>query len=189
MRLFDITVDSGIAYQRHLAAPFEIGGSELLGTVFKRGKKFEDQRGIGSRIASDGGRVAFSLGGRGTFFVDKRVVDTLNGVLKAGNVEFVPAHIEGVDEEFFVLNCFDIVDCVAEAKSNFGKWMGDDGRPDMIGRYRGISRMVLDSNRTAGHDMFRTRNWEVALICNEQVRDALLNAGITGIKFNPVEMS
>jgi len=46
--------------------------------------------------------------------------------------------------------------------------------------------LSVDPDRARGHDLFRAKGWEIALICSEKVKRCLENAGVTGIRFKSI---
>ena len=66
------------------------------------------------------------------------------------------------------------------------KWTEKDGRPDKVGKYRHLGDLTIDSSRTNGHHIFRIRDWEIALIVSERVKDALNGIDDLGIVFQAV---
>ena len=49
------------------------------------------------------------------------------------------------------------------------KWTLDDHRPDKVGQYRMIVKLVIDSARTGDASIFRVSGWRVAVIVSSQL--------------------
>jgi hypothetical protein len=188
LQLFDVIQDEE-ANAWFLRTPRYENGEEILGAEFRRGKRWNFERALHTNVYAQGNQVTWSFGGRNTSCVASHVMTTLRSSLPADCLEGVPIQIAGCSDQYEILNVLDIVDCVDEDQSEFGRWTQADGRPDMVGRYRGIPRMVLDSKRALGHDLFLVKNWEVVMVCSSRIRDLLIDQGVTGIKFAPIETS
>jgi hypothetical protein len=102
------------------------------------------------------------------------------------DVQCLPAAIEK-QVGFCVVNAIRVVRCIDEDRSRFGKWTEQDGRPDKVGKYRGVPHLRVDP-RMIPEDahFFRLKDWEVVLIVSEPVKDAMERAGCQGAKFQEV---
>jgi hypothetical protein len=99
-------------------------------------------------------------------------------------VYFVPVTVNGKHcvSEYFAMIVPETVDCVDEKRSEFQKFQDDDPvRPDKSGEYRGFTRLRLDEKRTLGKDVFRLKNYDIAIVISEKVKDRLMAANVTGI--------
>lgn len=88
-----------------------------------------------------------------------------------------------------VLNAVRVIRCVDERRSEFDKWTERDGRPDKLGQYRYISKLVLDQNSIPPDaHFFRVKDWLVCLVVSQAVKDAMERVGCNGAKFTELEM-
>lgn len=186
--LFDIRPDDSSG-SWFLDTPTLANGEEILGTEFRRGVKWAGVAPLRSKVYRPGAAVSFSRGGRGTYFVASPIMSVLRALVPAEQIQGIPVSVEGCVGAYEVLNVLDIVDCVDEQLSEFGKWTVADGRPDMVGRYRGLPKMVISGPRASGHELFLVKGWEVSMLCTKRIRDALCDACVTGIKFEPIAVS
>lgn len=90
-----------------------------------------------------------------------------------------------------VLNATRSIRCVNEKHSKFQKFTEDDTvRPDLAGQYRYISRLVLDKAAIPSDaHFFRIKDYEIALIVSEAVKNAMERVGCYGAEFTELEMA
>ena len=101
-------------------------------------------------------------------------------------VQCIPVIVDPSLERFEILNVLDLVECVDEERSEITKWTEDDGRPDKIGHYRMITKLVLNEKKISDHRIFRVAGWEVALIVDENIKLSLERKKVSGIRFDAV---
>lgn len=102
-------------------------------------------------------------------------------------VQVIPVHIEHETGKWSILNVLDVVDCLDEERSQYvTKWTETDGRPDRIGQYRGVGRLVVDPARARGHSIFRLAGFLVALIINEDLKQVIERIERHGVVFTAV---
>jgi hypothetical protein len=77
--------------------------------------------------------------------------------------------------------------CVDDSSSAFIKWEEGDGRPDLTGSYRMVTRLVIDESLVPTDiHLFRIEGWNVAVIVSQVIKDALDEIPATGIAYQPV---
>lgn len=101
----------------------------------------------------------------------------------AERVQFIPAKIKDARDDYYVLNILDALACVDESKSEFMKWTIEDDAPEMLGRYRMISRLAIDDSKAMGRNIFRISGWEVAIVVSGLLKQALDQQAVNGILF------
>jgi hypothetical protein len=114
----------------------------------------------------------------------------LQAIEKMGwkSIQPIPIAVKFVDGEFFVLNAVKkLSNCIIEEKSLIEKWTEQDGRPDLLGKYRTVGRIVLDVNKVRGADTFRPEEWNVALIVSDEFKQFVDSYRFTGVSFEPIE--
>lgn len=105
------------------------------------------------------------------------------------NIRFVPVQPLGKEcnFEYFVMIVDEIIDCIDEEKSHFEKFQNDDPiRPDMAGQYSAFFDMKIDEKKTNRLDIFRIKNFDMAIIVSENVVNVLNSKELIGLKFKPV---
>jgi hypothetical protein len=102
------------------------------------------------------------------------------------DIQCLPVRV-GKQKGFCVLNAVRVVRCIDEDRSEFGKWSEQDQRPDKLGTYKGVTKLRLDPQLIPEDaHFFRLKDWEVALIVSEPVKNAMERAGCLGAKFEEV---
>jgi hypothetical protein len=120
-------------------------------------------------------------------------VPVVSGAVKAALAALAPELVQWIGVKvtgqpvpvtsFAILNALRKARCLDESRSAFVPWTVADRRPDRVGSYRMVTRLVIDPAR-APSDIFRIEGWKVALIVSDAVRSAL--APFSGIRFEAV---
>jgi hypothetical protein len=112
----------------------------------------------------------------------------LQAVVPSDRLQAVPVATRGTNVKFEILNVLDVVSCVDAELSEIQLFTDEFPQP-LPGRYESFDRFVADARQCQGHDLFRVDRWNVALLCSDRIRDLLLANNVTGIRFEPVELS
>ena len=136
-------------------------------------------------LADDGIPLDFTLAELDVPIVTARLGIVIEKLAK-DDVQLIPVEIAGVEGEFAVLNTLCTIDCLNEERSKFTKWQIEDGRPEKIGEYRMVAKLVVDTNRIGSSHIFRVRGWDVPLIVSETIRQTIIEGGFKGALFQPV---
>jgi hypothetical protein len=104
----------------------------------------------------------------------------------AGDVQLIPADIEGQPEQYLILVATRLIRCIDEKASRILFWTDKDGEPDRVGQYRDVRDMHVDKAKVGNAKVFRPDGWEVALIIAEEIKDAMENMGAAGTRFQEV---
>lgn len=100
--------------------------------------------------------------------------------------QLIPVCIDGY-EGFEVLITTTQIACIDESRSEFIKWTEKDGRPDLLGHYRMVTRLILDPTKIpANLHVFRLMFWEMPLIVSQAFVDAILPLSPIGPKLRLV---
>ncbi|HEY6124691.1 MAG TPA: DUF1629 domain-containing protein [Steroidobacteraceae bacterium] len=94
---------------------------------------------------------------------------------------------DGYRCEYRVPHCLREYECLDESKSEFLKWTEANGRPELVGHYRMVTRMRID-RRMLPNDahFFRVAKWPVVLVVSEVVKQAMERAGSVGAIFDEI---
>jgi hypothetical protein len=103
-----------------------------------------------------------------------------------GDVQLIPADIEGQPDQYLVLVATRLIRCIDEKASKVQFWTAEDGVPDKVGKYWAVDDMRIDKVKVGNAKVFRPEGWEVALIVAEEIKDALERMGATGSRFEEV---
>ncbi len=178
---FKLMDDMRIPERWHLGTVLADDGTEPL---FDDGIRCEP-RPLFAEVTRSGRALDFTVSAFNTPIARTSLANAIAAVADS-DVQCLPVLVEK-QANFCVLNAVRVVRCIDEDRSKFGKWTEEDGRPDKVGKYRGVPHLRIDTRMIPeGAHFFRLRDWEVALIVSEQVRTAMERAGCLGAKFEEV---
>ncbi|WP_460903730.1 imm11 family protein [Paraburkholderia jirisanensis] len=181
---FEIGLDYDDLTRWYLGQPATSVGKVLPGT-FRNCMPWSGLDPLSVEILQAGTPATFNHSGHSVYIVTKEIVKELQSTLGPDLLQGIPISVISHPGNYAVLNVLDSVDCVDEENSEFSRWTAEDGRPEQIGGYR-MSLLRIDPERARGHDLFRVKGWEIALICSKKIKQCLEKAGVTGIRFKPV---
>jgi hypothetical protein len=167
-----------------LSDPIDEHGREINPWQFGKGRLL-DLRGT-LRFTQDhpGSALDFSLAGVGIPVVHGRVVPLFERLGLQQQVQFIPAHVEGQSDPYFVLNVLRVIRCIDEARSEeIHHWKPEDGSPEKVGQYRVVSGMRIDPSQVEDAHIFRPGGWRVVIVVSESLKQAMEEEGITGPRF------
>lgn len=141
-----------------------------------------------------GAEVDYSLAGYASVpVVSDRFVDCLAGLPEVDepyrNVVFERVHIKGaeVSRGYHLMIIEARVDCIDEEQSSFEVFEENDPvRPDLAGKYRIFSNLVVDGAKAGGRHIFRLEKYSGVVLVSEEVKFRLEQAGVTGAVFGSV---
>ena len=96
-------------------------------------------------------------------------------------------------EGYFIANYLKVIDCLNRERSSYQVWTKEnllfwEKREYMLGTFRDVKKIVLDTNKINNAKIFRLWGWELAVIIREDLKREIEKAKITGCVFTPVEM-
>jgi len=141
-----------------------------------------DQRLIAS-IKRPGKRTEIAFGAIDLPYVDREMADML--LRELGNeVQLVQVGVAGSDDPVWIVNALHEEPCLDESNSRFTKWEGDSiAARRMAGKYRMVVKLIVDKNKTGGHDILRPWGWHPALIISERLKLLIEGVGATSSRF------
>jgi len=181
---FEIGLDYNDATRWYLGQPATTEG-KLLPGAFRDCVRWSDSHPLSVDVMKDGEPASFNHSGNSVYIVATELMNVLRKIINPDLFQGVPVSVIGRAEKYEILNILDEVDCVDEKNSEFSRWTAEDGQPNRIGDYR-ISLLRIDPARAKWHDLFRAKEWNIALICSDRVKEILEKEGVTGILFKPV---
>lgn len=98
-----------------------------------------------------------------------------------GEIQRIPAVVDGDDGEWEVVCLLTCVDCIDHTKSKITYHSANDS--ENPGKPRGVLKLVIDPSRVDGHEIFQPTDWEVVTIVSEKVKEAMEAAAMTGVDF------
>lgn len=145
------------------------------------GERADERLRLSTVVSDPGTPLPFSMTSTNIPVVTPALADAVAAVA-GSDVQCLPVDIAG--ERAVVLNAVRRVRCLDENRSEFSRWTAEHGRPDKIGSYRGVTRLVLDRRALGERDhFFRVEGWRIALIVSDAVKAAMERAGCRGAQF------
>lgn len=182
-RFFDLMDDRRAPGRWHLGSPEDKEGRKLNPWQFEKGKVLE--LGCVPRFPLDipGTPLDFCWAAFSIPVVHSRVIQLFSRLSLHGEVQFLPARVEGHAEPWFILNALRVIRCIDDARcGEVQYWKPEDNRPDKLGEYRAAHGMKVDPALVGGAHIFRPWGWRVALVISEELKQALEHEGITGTR-------
>jgi hypothetical protein len=168
-----------------LQGPFDEHGARLADPGrYCRGQRLDAAEPLSFRIAQPAGTpVDFNISPVGIPVVPARVVHLFER-LGIQDVQFLPTKIASHPGPWFILNVTRVVRCIDDARCRaVTYWKPEDGEPNKVGTYRAVYDMRIDSTKTEGARIFRTWGWRVAIVVSQDLKEALEQEHVTGLKF------
>lgn len=120
----------------------------------------------------------------GLIVASQRLIALFERLGLQDELQFIPAHVEGQSEPYFIVHTLRTIRCIDEARCEEIKfWEPRHGVPEKVGHYRDVGGLKIDTAAVQGADIFRPWGWKVALIVSERVKRAMEEEGITGARF------
>lgn len=186
-RYFDISDDVYVPGRWQLGTPTDLQGRELDDPwMFRMGRPVPKLERLRVPIDGPGKPLDFSLAAFSTPVVHRRVASLFEEIAP-DDVQTVPVEIQGQADAFRILVATKLLKCIDDkASKEVRLWTPEDGRPEKVGQYRDVRGLRIDPSKVGDAQVFRTWGWSVALIVSEELKDALVRLGATGLDFEPV---
>ncbi len=115
--------------------------------------------------------------------VPPHVADLLRS-LAGDDIELIPAKVQGMSGDFFIVNVICEVKCLDESKTRFvEKWTADSDQPHRAGEYRSVDGLVINPELASGHNIFRIWGSRTEIIASAAVKEEFDREGFTGVNF------
>jgi hypothetical protein len=184
-RFFKLSDDVYVPHRWHLDTPTDSQGRRLHDWEFKRGKPVDVEGRLKLPIEVAGRPLDFCEAGLRVPVVHIKVASML--LERApGDVQLIPADIEGQPGRYFVLVATRLIRCIDEKASKVQFWTPEDGVPDKVGKYWAVDDMRIDKATVGNAKVFRPEGWSGTLIVAEEIKDALERMSATGTRFQEV---
>ena len=119
--------------------------------------------------------------------VHGRVVRLFERLGLQGEVQFLPARVNGQADTWFILNVLKIIRCIDDERcEQVEYWKPEDDNPEKVGQYRVVAGMRIDAGKVEGIHIFRPWGWRVVMVVSQYLKQALEEEGVTGMRFTDV---
>ncbi|MBN1210620.1 MAG: hypothetical protein JXB05_37565 [Myxococcaceae bacterium] len=184
-RFFDLSDDVNVPHRWHLDTPIDSQGRKVHDWDFKRGTPVDVEGRLKIPVEIAGRPLDFSWAGLSIPVVHLKVARMLSE-RAPGDVQLIPADIEGQREQYMILVATRLIRCIDEKASKVQFWTPEDGVPDKVGKYWAVDDMRIDKAKVGNAQVFRPEGWSSTLVVSEQIKDALERMGATGTRFEEV---
>ncbi|WP_225411653.1 imm11 family protein [Stigmatella hybrida] len=184
-RFFQLADDLDVPHRWYLATPIDSRGRKVHDWDFIRGTPVHVDGRLSIPIKIAGRPLDFSWALLSVPVVHVKVASMLAD-RAPGDVQLIPADIEGQRDQYLVLVATRLIRCIDEEASKVRFWKPEHGVPDKVGQYMGVDRLRIDKRRVGNAGVFRPEGWEVALLVSEELKNAIEDMGVTGARFEEV---
>jgi hypothetical protein len=184
-RFFELADDVYAPHRWHLATPLDSQGQMVHDWDFTKGAPVRVEGRLKIPIEIAGRPLDFSEAGLSIPIVHVKVASMLSE-LAPGDVQLVPADIEGQPDQYLVFVATRLIRCIDEQASRILLWTVEDGVPKKVGKYRDVRDLRIDKAKVGNAKVFRPEGWQVVLIVSEEIKDAMERMGATGTRFEEV---
>jgi hypothetical protein len=160
-------------------------GHKVRDWDFKRGVPVHVEGRLKIPVEIPGRPLDFSGAGLRIPIVHVKVASILSE-LAPGDVQLIPADVQGQPDQYLVLVATRLIRCIDEQASEVSFWTPEHGVPSKVGQYMGVDRLRIDKTRVGNAQVFRLEGWSSTLIVSEAVKAALEGMNATGTRFEEV---
>lgn len=170
-----------------LKSPQGRNGSKIEPWAFITGQKYSGTDNLHVSLRREGSPVDFNFCDFDVIVTTQELNRSLKKEVGNNNIQCIPVEVESNKKiAYEILNVLDVIECIDENRSEFLKWSKEDRRPDKEGQYRMVTKLRIDPKKAIGHKLFRIKNWEIAVIVDEDIKKLLEAKKISGIVFQSV---
>ncbi|MFL5350386.1 MAG: imm11 family protein [Hyalangium sp.] len=184
-RYFDLADDLYVPLRWYLATPIDSQGRKVRDWDFKRGTPVHVEGRLKIPLKIAGRPLDFSWALLSVPVVHVKVASML-AERAPGDVQLIPADIEGQSDQYLVLVATRLIRCIDEQASDVSFWTPEHGVPDKVGQYMGVDRLRIDKRKVGNAKVFRPEGWSSTLIVSEEIKNAFEDMGVTGARFEEV---
>ena len=182
MNYYQVIDDPSLSRRWFLKSPTDATGQPVNPESFRVARHFNAPTPLTISVRRDGEPVDWTFADFDMPVVGENVGTVLKEI--AGEtITLFPARVVGFNGAFCVFNALVCRKCIDEARSEFIKWLPEDGRADKVGQYRQVTKLRIQREAVQGLDIFRIDGWRIALIVSDLVKASIKELGASGISF------
>lgn len=177
----DLSGNTGTEW--YLNAPTDSDGNLLY---FSAEKRFSKDSIFQSSVYKSGALVDVTFTLNGIVIVNDKALGILQEVCP-NDIAVYPVAVKDCPIPLYALECVNVADCLDMKRSNATKWKKGEIVDAKVGSFKGVHPLTIEVSRVPqGVHTFRIKGYDLPWIVSEHVRERLVNAGITGVAFTPV---
>lgn len=185
-RFFRLKEDVQAPGRWHLGDPMDRHGREMDDPrEFNAGRPIPFEGRLKVPLQHAGKPLDFTLTAFSVPIVHIKVAEIFTA-LAPGDVQLIPADIQGHADQYLILVATKLIHCIDEKASAVQFWMPEDGLPEKVGQYYAVDDLHIDPTKVGDARTFRTAGWPLALIIRENIKEALERVKATGLTFTQV---
>lgn len=143
-------------------------------------KPVADPKCVPFHVFAEGTKTDYTPTAFLTTVVSKRLADLWES-FGPHDIQRIPASVDGVENEWEVINILTCIDCIDYQRSKASFYPPND--PERPNKPRGFLKLVLDPVRIGEHHIFQPIDWEVVTVVSEDLKHAMQEAGMTGVQY------
>ncbi|MCE9671840.1 hypothetical protein LY474_28945 [Myxococcus stipitatus] len=187
-RYFSLKMDVRSGYWG-LDDPIDTRGRQLDDLwLFRQGKPVELQERLRVPIERPGEPLDIEFAGTAfTPIVSERAASVFRE-MAPDDVQLFPVDVEGQSKPYFILNVAREIRCIDDASCREVQYFTADEElhADRAGQYRSVIGLRIDKSKVGDVRVFRLWGWNMPIIVDEEIKDALEANGIFGGRFDEV---
>lgn len=196
--LYEIMFDPAVPDQWYLGAGVDAAGRELDDYLLSEGREVEVTGGLVVPIVEPGRPLEFNFASAYGILVTKRVAELL-GELVPYDLQRIPARVESMQGCYELLNLLSTIDCLDRERTLAEVLVKGDPEPVKKGTLASLAPLLdhnpslhagvmpsdvrLDASGIDGPRLFRVEGRVTWPILTQEVKTALEEAGVTGLRY------
>ncbi|WNZ64896.1 hypothetical protein QEG98_15335 [Myxococcus sp. MxC21-1] len=188
-RYFELATDEYVKGRWYLDDPVDAGGRTIDDVwMFRDGRAVELHERLRLPIYRPGEPLDIEFAGTGLIPVVSERVASIFREMAPNDVQLLPVDVEGQRASYFILNVARTVRCIDDAACREVQHFDADEElhADRAGEYRSVIGLRIDKSKVGDARVFRLWGYDIPIIVDEEIRDALEANGIFGGKFEEV---
>lgn len=187
MRYFELLDDMRILDRWEPGSPVDASGQEIWHGHFSQGLPLEVRTPAFVPLHSPGRVLDYTTTALGIPIVHAKLEALFGRPPIQGQLQLLPATIEGQADTWFLVNTLRVIRCIDDARCEaVFHYTAEDDEPERLGEYRNVRGLRIDASQVGDAHVFRPWGWQVAIIVSEHVKRALEQASVTGVRFTEV---
>ncbi|MBJ6764439.1 hypothetical protein JGU66_27020 [Myxococcaceae bacterium JPH2] len=188
-RFYDLKIDVHVPGRWYLSEPTTASGLEVDDIWrFTRGRPVELDERLQFPLFRPGTPTDIEFAGAGQTPVVSDRVASIFRESAPRDVQLFPVEVEGTGEPYFLLNVARMVRAIDDAAcKEVQRYAVDEPvQAHRAGQYRSVSGLRIDKSKVGDARVFRLWGFFPPIIVADEIKDALMAAGISGARFDEV---
>lgn len=185
MLFYELFFDTKLTACWHLKEPRDQHGRLVDSWHFTMAKRYDGSKDLTVKLQYPGPETDITFNSFGLPIARHDLSEELCRIDTLA-IQTVPVSIEGSKNRFDILNILNEIDCVDETKAKFKKWTLEDSRPDLVGDFHYIDKLVLRADVSYPFSIFRVARHSTTIIINQGIKELFDRLAVSGIECRPL---